>query len=53
MRTINEVAFEELADIAIRVFDTAQRLGVDIDRAIAAKHAYNTKRKFRHGGKRA
>ena len=46
-------AEEELADIIIRALDTAQRLGIDIERAILAKHAYNTRREFRHGGKLA
>jgi NTP pyrophosphatase (non-canonical NTP hydrolase) len=44
---------EELADIVIRVFDTAQTLGVDIERAIETKHAYNGTRAQRHGGKLA
>src|SRR4051812_31588329 len=32
---------EELADIVIRVFDSAEALGVDIERAVEIKHAYN------------
>lgn len=46
-------AEEELADIIIRAFDTARHLKVDIGRAIAAKHAFNATRPYRHGGKKA
>ena len=44
---------EELADVMIRVFDTAETFGIDIDRAVAAKHAYNGTRTHKHGGKLA
>lgn len=44
---------EELADILIRVLDTARRLKIDIGRAVAIKHQYNTCRPYRHGGKAA
>jgi NTP pyrophosphatase (non-canonical NTP hydrolase) len=44
---------EELADIVIRVFDTAVARGIDIARAIALKHAYNKTRPYKHGGKKA
>lgn len=44
---------EELADIAIRVFDDARHLNVDIVRALAIKHEYNKTRAFRHGGKKS
>ena len=40
---------EELADIVIRALDVSRRLGIDIMRAIGAKHAYNVTRPFRHG----
>jgi NTP pyrophosphatase (non-canonical NTP hydrolase) len=44
---------EELADIVIRVFDSAEALGIDIEAAIRAKSAYNETRPHRHGGKLA
>ena len=44
---------EELADVIIRAIDVAVALGVDIEKAIAAKHAYNATRPHRHGGKLA
>ena len=44
---------EELADIVIRVADTAAHLGVDLDRAVAVKHMFNTTREHRHGGKKS
>lgn len=46
-------AEEELADIVIRAFDAAGALGIQLGRAIVAKHNYNTTRSHRHGGKRA
>lgn len=44
---------EEMADIIIRVLDNARKFGVDIQAAIESKHAYNTTRAFRHGGKKS
>lgn len=44
---------EELADIVIRTFDNAEKLGVDIERAIAIKHKFNKTRPRRHGGKKS
>ena len=44
---------EELADIVIRALDNARRLGVDIQRAIEAKHAFNLTRPPMHGGKKS
>ncbi|EHS59419.1 hypothetical protein [Paenibacillus sp. Aloe-11] len=41
----------ELADIVIRVFDAAGRYGIDLERAITEKMAYNATRPQRHGGK--
>lgn len=42
----------ELADIVIRVMDLCAHLGIDLERAIREKHAYNETRPRRHGGKR-
>lgn len=42
-------AEEEYADIVIRVFDECRRLNIDISRAIAVKHAFNTTRPYKHG----
>jgi NTP pyrophosphatase (non-canonical NTP hydrolase) len=44
---------EEVADIIIRALDTAQAYGVDVAKALAVKHAYNTTRPTLHGGKKA
>jgi hypothetical protein len=41
----------ELADVVIRVADLCGALGLDLAAAIERKHAYNTTRAFRHGGK--
>jgi hypothetical protein len=43
----------ELADIVIRIRDTAQSLGIDLEAAIAEKHEYNKSRPYQHGRKRA
>lgn len=40
---------EEYADIIIRCLDEASRWGIDIAKAVAAKHLYNTTRPFKHG----
>lgn len=42
---------EELADMAIRVFDLSKRLKIDLLRAILIKHAYNKTRPYKHGKK--
>lgn len=39
----------ELADVIIRTLDTAARLGIDIDQAVATKLAFNRTRGWRHG----
>lgn len=44
---------EELADIFIRVLDTARRLNIDIVRAVLTKHAFNQTRPHKHGNKRS
>lgn len=46
-------AEEELADIIIRTLDVAWQMKIDIERAVAIKHAYNETRPYRHGGKLA
>ena len=43
----------ELADVAIRLMDLAECLGIDLEAAILQKHAYNVTRERLHGGKRA
>ena len=44
-------AEEEYADIVIRALDQCRRLGIDIQRAIEIKHAYNKTRPHMHGKK--
>jgi len=44
---------EELADVLIRTFDFAERMGFDLDGAVRAKMDHNESRPYRHGGKRA
>lgn len=42
----------ELADVAIRLLDLAESLGIDLESAMRQKHDYNRlHRGFRHGGK--
>jgi len=42
---------EEMADIAIRLFDACEAYDVDLEAEIEKKHAINIKRPYRHGGK--
>lgn len=39
----------ELADIVIRCFDFAHEHGIDLDRAVKLKMAYNATRPYKHG----
>lgn len=41
----------ELADIVIRVFSFCAGAGIDIEKALEEKQAYNRTRPYRHGGK--
>lgn len=43
----------ELADVLIRIFDTAEALDIPLVKAVMDKHDYNGTRKYRHGGKKA
>lgn len=43
---------EELADIAIRLFDAAEGYRIDLEKEIAKKHETNKTRTYRHGDKR-
>lgn len=43
---------DELADIAIRVFDLAYEMGIDLSWHIQKKVQYNTNRPKMHGGKK-
>ena len=40
---------EELADVIIRVLDTAEYMGIDMEAAIAKKMVYNETRGHMHG----
>lgn len=39
----------EMADIIIRVFDMADRFGIDLEAAILEKHKFNKSRPYLHG----
>lgn len=43
----------ELADVVIRCFDLAGAMGIDLEREIEVKNAFNETRSYRHGGKSA
>jgi NTP pyrophosphatase (non-canonical NTP hydrolase) len=40
---------EEMADVAIRLMDLAEFLGVDLATAIEKKHEFNLTRPYKHG----
>lgn len=42
----------ELADVIIRILDSAYRFGVDLDAAVAEKNDFNRTRPHKHGGKK-
>lgn len=41
----------EVADAVIRIMDACEVWGIDLESAMERKHAHNTTRAFRHGGK--
>jgi NTP pyrophosphatase (non-canonical NTP hydrolase) len=52
-RHIKDTLEDELADVVIRIADFCGAMGIDLERQIAAKMAYNETRSYRHGGKLA
>jgi NTP pyrophosphatase (non-canonical NTP hydrolase) len=42
---------DEFADIIIRVLMLSKILSVDVGEGVVVKHAYNSTREYRHGGK--
>ncbi len=43
----------ELADVVIRIFDLAEKMGINMEEEILLKHKFNVTRPYRHGGKLA
>lgn len=43
---------EEIADILIRIFDSAWEWGIDLDMEVQAKMEKNKERSYKHGGKK-
>ena len=41
----------EMADVIIRILDFCGKYGIDIDKAVKEKMAYNETRSYRHGGR--
>ena len=50
-KEIKDTFEDEIADAAIRIFDLAGGLGIDLDFHIQQKLAYNKTRPFKHGKK--
>ncbi len=48
-----EGAVVELADVVIRIMDWCARWGLNLEKAMTLKVAYNSQRRHRHGGKLA
>ena len=46
-----EAIAEEMADVVIRVADSAEDWGIDLEQAVIDKMAYNRTRPYKHGGK--
>ena len=44
---------EEFADVLIRIFDMCAARGMDLERAVKEKMAFNKTRPYRHGNKLA
>lgn len=42
----------ELADVIIRILDTAGAYDIDMEQLVKLKHEYNKTRPYRHGGKK-
>lgn len=60
-KEINEIYYEgnkpcgipiELADVLIRIMDTCEYYGIDLENVLVRKMKYNEMRPYRHGGKR-
>jgi len=41
----------EIADLVIRILDTCEHFGIDMQSTMEIKHRYNQTRPYRHGGK--
>lgn len=50
--TIKDSFEDELADAVIRIADLCGKMGIDLERHIELKMAYNKTRGYKHGGKR-